>query len=393
MIFLSLTLLILSCRSENTTLDLETAIVENASDPIIQMAYFEELIAHDTSKAVRICRLDSDSLTHIQQKCEHLLQRPHLFQQLKEKQSDAKSSKNNLHQIDHEKIADVLQNCSTQNGLSERECITKNTKYFVMRGNIKKVAAFCNHLEERWRGECYFNTAEFLVQSKGSSGYSEGVDLCLSAEPFVKNCLEHLIMQLAQFAPSSLTSRREHWHKIYSAENAIRSAWSFRDKLVMQENIERLWSEALGISYFNSNPVTGDPFDALEERHHPHIRSAAMRRLLAINSPNTKSLDDWIQLAKTSMKSRENGSPNRDKSTFLAVADLWEKPNSDIQSIVYMATSQRPTHPDVQIDLILAILEGAARRPPNNKLLLKEATNHSHPLIGQSALRLLSKQK
>ena len=200
-------------------------------------------------------------------------------------------------------------------------------------------------------------------------------------------------MQLAQFAPSSLTSRREHWQKIYSAENAIRSAWSFRDKLVMQENIERLWSEALGISYFNSNPVTGDPFDALEERHHPHIRSAAMRRLLAINSPNTKSLDDWIQLAKTSMKSRENGSPNRDKSTFLAVADLWEKPNSNIQSIVYMATSQRPTHPDVQIDLILAILEGAARRPPNNKLLLKEATNHSHPLICQSALRLLSKQK
>ena len=197
-----------------------------------------------------------------------------------------------------EKIADVLQNCLAQDGLSERECITKNTKYFVMRGNIKKVAALCNHLEERWRGECYFNTAEFLVQSKGSSGYSEGVDLCLSAEPFVKNCLEHLIMQLAQFAPSSLTSRREHWHKIYSAENAIRSAWSFRDKLLMKENIERLWSEALGISYFNSNPVTGDPFDALEERHHPHIRSAAMRRLLAINSPNTKSLDDWIQLAE-----------------------------------------------------------------------------------------------
>jgi hypothetical protein len=93
------------------------------------------------------------------------------------------------------------------------------------------------------------------------------------------------------------------------------------------------------------------------------------------------------------MKSRENGSPNRDKSTFLAVADLWEKPNSDIQSVVYMATSQRPTHSDVQIDLILAILEGAARRPPNNKLLLEEATKHSHPLIRQSAQRLLSKQK
>ena len=82
-----------------------------------------------------------------------------------------------------------------------------------MRGNIKKVAGLCNHLEEKWRGECYFNTAEFLVQSKGSSGYSEGVELCLGAEPFVKNCLEHLIIQLAQFAPSSLTSKENTGRK------------------------------------------------------------------------------------------------------------------------------------------------------------------------------------
>ena len=34
-----------------------------------------------------------------------------------------------------------------------------------------------------------------------------------------------------------------------------------------------------------------------------------------------------------------------------------------------------------------------ARRPPNNKLLLEEATKHSHPLVRQSAQRLLSKQK
>ena len=147
--FPSLMFLILSCRSENTALDLETAIVENPNDPIIQMAYLEELIAQDISKAVKICRKNSDSLTHIQEKCEHLLQRPHLFQKLKEKQSDVKTSKNNLHQIDQEQITDVLQKCSNQNGVSERECITKNTKYFVMRGNIKKVAGLCNHLEEK----------------------------------------------------------------------------------------------------------------------------------------------------------------------------------------------------------------------------------------------------
>ena len=332
-------------------------------------------------------------MVHIKEKCEHLLQRPHLFQHLKEKQSDSKVSNSYLHQIEHEQITVILQECSTKNGISERECIAENTRYFIMRGNIEKVAGLCNYLEEKWRGECYFNTAEFLVQSKGSSGYSEGVELCLGAQPFVKNCQEHLIMQLAQFAPSSLTSKRKYWQKIYSAENAIRSAWSFRDKVVMQENIERLWSEALGIAYFNSTPITGDPFDALEVRHHAHIRSAAMRRLLAIDAPDTKSLEDWVQLANTSMLTRENGSPNRDKSTFLAVADLWEKSDSDTQRVVYMATSQRPTHPEFEVDLILAILEGAARRPPHNKVLLEEATKHAHPLIRESAQRLLSKQK
>ena len=140
MMFLSLMFLILSCKSEKTTVDLETAIIESVDNPIAQMAYLEELIDQDVSIAVKICRQNSDALIHIQEKCEHLLQRPHLFQKLKEKQSDAKISKNNLHRIDREQTSDILQECSQQEGVSERECISKNTKYFVMRGNIKKVA-------------------------------------------------------------------------------------------------------------------------------------------------------------------------------------------------------------------------------------------------------------
>ena len=115
--------LILSCKSEKTTIDIETVIIESVDNPIAQMAYLEELIAQDVSMAVKICRQNSDALIHIQEKCEHLLQRPHLFQQLKEKQSDAKISKNNLHQIDREQTADILQECSQQEGVSERESV------------------------------------------------------------------------------------------------------------------------------------------------------------------------------------------------------------------------------------------------------------------------------
>ena len=164
-------------------------------------------------------------------------------------------------------------------------------------------------------------------------------------------------------APSSLTSQKKDWHKIYSAENAIRSSWSFRDKEKMQENIERLWSEALGIAYFNATPITGDPFDALEEKDimftYEVQRCAGSLQL----TPNTKGLQTWIQRGERVLGLRENGSSHRDleKNNFLAVADLWTDTNHYSDSVVYMATSRRPTHKDVHIDMILLILEGAAK--------------------------------
>ena len=380
-----------SCHTEPTVQELEQKLRQNTNSELEQIADFEHLLSLDIDRAVFLCQTETktktktDFMKSLQKKCSDLLERPHLFQQKKEQQSTA-------HQF-HSIVDPLSLDCTDYD--SERECILQNTKHSVMRGEIERVAGLCNHLQESWRGECYFHTAEYLVQSKGSSGYSDGVELCLGATPFVKNCMEHLIMQLAQFAPSSLTSQKADWNKIYSAENAIRSAWSFRDKKKMEENIERLWSESLGIAYFNSTPITGDPFDALEERHHVHIRSAAMRRLLAIDAPNTKNIEDWIAEGEQALIVRENGSAYRDrnKNNFLAVSDLWTESASISENIVYMATSRRPTHKDPHIDMILAILEGAARRPPNNKILLEEATKYPHPLVQESAQRLLEQQK
>ena len=59
------------------TVDLEIAIIESVDNPIAQMAYLEELIAQDVS-IQKMCRPNSDMLIHIQEKCEHLLQRPSL---------------------------------------------------------------------------------------------------------------------------------------------------------------------------------------------------------------------------------------------------------------------------------------------------------------------------
>ena len=147
------------------------------------------------------------------------------------------------------------------------------------------------------------------------------------------------------------------------------------------------------MAYSAVKPVSGDPLDALlaETTLLPHIRSAAMRRLMAIDSPNKHSLKQWISLAKKSLQHREKGTSKRDQQgRFIAVADLWET-TSDHSSIAFMATSRRAWSNEEEVDLAICALETAARHPPNHMTLLQEGKEHQHPLIKWTAERLLKK--
>ena len=160
---------------------------------------------------------------------------------------------------------------------------------------------------------------------------------------------------------------------------------------MMEENQDRLWSEAIGIAYTGVKPVTGEPLDILPQKYLPHIHSALARRLLQIDAPNTHKLSTWVELAQNSLNKRAGKKISRDvASRFQAAADLWD---SDIQeeSIAYMATSRRLVSDDISIDLHIAILEGAARIPPAYEPLLEEGLDHSHPLVQKTASRLLKK--
>ena len=85
-------------------------------------------------------------------------------------------------------------------------------------------------------------------------------------------------MLLAKRAPSAHASNQKEWAAIESASNAIRAAWSWRDRTLLKKYQDRLWSEALGMAYAGIRPVTGEPLDVLSEEHLAHIHSGLTRR-------------------------------------------------------------------------------------------------------------------
>ena len=342
-------------------------------DELARLDVVMELIEQYPDKASELCPLLSGDA---RKRCVSISERPHLWSEKKEETPPLSRS-------------DAVQtNC--QKGTQFRFCLEEEVKQSIRKGKIDHIKGLCANIEdEKWFSECLFTAAEQATRHRGAHGYAEGVELCMEAGSFSGNCQEHLIMMLAKNAPSAHVETMTEWAPIQSASSAVRAAWSWRDREKMELFQERLWSEAIGVAYTGIKPVTGEPFDVLSTEFHPHVRSALARRLLQIDAPQTHKLSTWVELAQKCAKKRAGSKRSRDiESRFQAAPDLWE---SSIQeyNIAYMATSRRLVSEDVEIDFTIAVLEAAARIPPAHIPLLEEGSIHEHPLVQQTAKRLL----
>ena len=347
-----------------------------ALEELERISLVMSLIEKQPQYAAELCSTLQETSAH--SRCINISNRPHLWSE--RKQSITSSE---------------IQHTQKESGCSEGglflSCIEEKTQNAIRRGDIEGVKQLCHGIEsEKWRSECLFRSAEQATLHRGSHGYSEGVELCMSAGDFSDNCQNHLIMLLAKRAPAAYQSQKEAWAPIHSASNAIRAAWSWRDRLQQKKYQDRLWSESLGMSYSGTRPVTGEPLDILPTEYRPHIHSGLTRRLLQIDPPSTHNLATWVELAENCLVARVQNKSDRDvESRFQAAADLWE--DSEDASISYMATSRRLYTPDTHIDLHIAILEAAARMPPAHMPLLEEGKGHAHPLVRSTAIRLMKK--
>lgn len=338
------------------------------TDPLEQITILEQINQDHVGKTELLC----DILKDEQQKeyCIERNKRPHLWTTAKEKKATAQ-------QRNTQETA-----CHSQFCLQEEAFIAAKEE------RAERAVAIClENQSTKWQSECIFAVAERVIKAQGARGYAIATELCSSSQDFSENCQQHLIQQLAQFAPDANTEAA--WTMIFSAHNAIESSWSWRDKKRMERYHDRLWSEALGVAYSGIQDITGNPFDTLPEKYWPHIRAAASYRLFQIVDQRTKTLGEWTEELEYLLTKR-NRTPEKlnQQRKFIAAPNLGTTERLEQPAITYLATSQRYWSTNTEEDIQICILEASIRRPPINTALHQDALYSAYPLVKQTAARL-----
>jgi hypothetical protein len=353
--------------------------LEQEQDPLKKLHQITLLSEHLPGQTQALCSL-LDSETD-KDRCIQLNARPHLWAS----QTPKATQKNT------EEPAEAIDSSCPKDAIFH-SCVTQQAQDAAQRGQLSLTHGLCLGIDSStWRSECLFSAAESMVLQRGAHGYGQSVQLCLVAEDFAENCLQHLIMLLAQTAPNANTSASTSWEPIVQAERAIQTSWSWRDPQRAKQDSERLWSEAIALSFSAARPVGGAPLDILPKDKHPFIHAAVVRKLMELESPNQHSLDEWVQLTLTVLNQRHSQSKTRAPVPPRAdYADLWDN-NSTHPSIPLMATSRREYADIQEADIAICILETAARLPPISSELFEAATTSKYPAVVRTTLRLQAK--
>ena len=272
-------------------------------------------------------------------------------------------------------------------------CIIEAALESIGQRRAQEAAALCLNIpDERWRGECMFLAAESALNKWGAHGYGDTVELCIAAEPFSQNCHSHSLMLMADLAPSAADGQPNSWSQASTAASAVRTAWSWRDPQMAALAEDRLWSEVTGRAYAGAHLVNGNPLAALPEPAWPHIRAAAVRRLIDLEGASAHDLEGWVSRAENALADRSRAGARRSDTTFRAAADLWpsDLPGEEtIPAIAYLGTGRRTVSEDPTIDLTLCVLEAVARSPPVPMQIMKQGAAHPDPLVAWTAKRLM----
>ena len=314
-----------------------------------------------------------------QDRCMQLNARPHLW---------AKETPQTSTSAPNQTISAIESGCP-QDAVFH-SCVSNLAQQAAQRGQIAQAQGLCISIDtDKWASECLFSAAEATVDLRGAHGYSQALELCLAADSFAENCLQHLVMRLAQAAPNANASSSEAWAPIFQAERAIQTSWSWRDAARAQRDVDRLWSEAIARAFASARPIGGGVLDILPADKRPFVHAAVVRKLMELEAPSQHTLEDWVQLTQTVLDQRHPQNDNRNTAQPWAdYADLWVESSHD--SIALIGTSRREYSSVPESDIAICVLETAARIPPLHQPLFAEAQDSPVPEIQRTAQRLMS---
>jgi hypothetical protein len=382
---------LMACQNQ-ATIDQNTLISEWSTDkrsvvealtleqnPLKKLLQITVLTEHFPGQTTDLCILLEQSVDR--NRCEQLNQRPHLWAE-----STPSTELEAPAALDSKTPSDCPKN------ELYRGCITSQAISEAQRGTAVLAQGTCTNIDEMmWRSECLFSAAEAAVLQRGAHGYGAAAELCIVADRFAENCLQHLVMLLAKSAPNANTVDDSDWEAIRQAERAIQTTWSWRAPERILPYTDRLWSESISLAYAAARPISGIPMDLLPEKS-AHIHSAVVRKLMELENPNSHSLEEWVHLVESVLAQRHPQNGARDTDLNVAdFSDLWEE--SEHPSIVLMGTSRREVSSNSQTDISICVLETASRIPPISESLLEEGLNSDHPEVSRTASRLMRQLK
>ncbi|MFT4978669.1 MAG: hypothetical protein ACI8S6_004579 [Myxococcota bacterium] len=371
-----------------------------ATHPVVEarIAIASALIAAHPGETAGLCAALPPG--DAQDRCTQLSERPHLWQETRQATPTVARPGGGPSSNEVAPVTPITTALSEQppapHGCADAPdrsgCLTAAAQAAAAQRQTAAAAGQCvNILDDRWRGECFFQAAEAVLSSRGAHGYGDAVELCAAAEPFAQNCHSHALMLLAEAAPAADHVDPRVWQPVQLAAQSIRTAWSWRDPYMAEIAEDRLWSEAIGRAYAGAHSVTGDPLDVLPERAHRHVRAAAVQALVAKEGASAHSLSGWVEHAEQALARRSTHRPQRGAAPFRSAPELWPLDRAGEETIpatAYLGTARRTYADDPRADLAICVLEAIARTPPVNTALLAEGVGHPEPGVQWTAKRL-----
>jgi len=275
-----------------------------------------------------------------------------------------------------------------------RACAAETAMARSKKGDVAGAEAACLHIEpSRWRDECVFTSAEAVFAHNGDAYITSAATMCTMAGRYVSHCLAHVVEAVAARTPSAASARG--WDAVVARADAFRATRSDTDPHLGELLVGRYYAEALDQAYARSTTVTGMPFEVLPAEAHPHVRAAAVDRLVRHDPNPRRSLADWVTLVDGALSSKTTSSTSSsmkpDTVKAHTVQDLWSRETPDEQNIpavFWRGEARRMVSTDPTADQLICLLEslGRMREPPGQSIA--SVADHSDRAVRLTARRI-----
>ena len=366
-----------------------------------RIALVSELVTADPGNASALCTaLPAGEARH---SCNSVTSRPHLWarspppQKVQDKPRTAPGPASTMVMLGPQlksKYAGIAGDVSSCQGQGEiRSCLQARAAELAALHQPEAAARVCAAVsDQRWRWECMFRAGEESIRGTGGEGYDVALELCLGAGEFKPRCIQKIGVALMSLAPDS-TMTAEHWAPVKTAATHMEAAWQERFPERGVEVVMAFWAGSLAFAYSQTEVVTGDPLDSLQDPALvPHIRAAAAFRLLQQGSARSHDLAGWVAALETALEVRApRSTPGAARRDLTGLRDHWprdEASDGEIPAMTLHGFSRRTYSDDPQVDLALCVLEAGGQLPTLPTSLLDEGDAHADPLVRWTAERL-----